>query len=99
MIVRNAIRTVQPRPANPKRFLLASGMDELPSLIDRYLEQERVLALPDFERFVIVMTVLEHYSVGDCALLLGRSFREIQSARTQGLGRLRGLFYVSKSPK
>jgi hypothetical protein len=42
---------------------------------------ESILDLPEFDRFVFVICVLERYSVHDCALLLGRSPREINEAR------------------
>lgn len=44
-------------------------------------EFELVLDLPDVERFVFVICVLEGYSPHDCALLLGRSPREIDEVR------------------
>ena len=37
--------------------------------------------LPEFDRFVFIMCVLERYSVHDCALLLGRSPRDVNEAR------------------
>jgi hypothetical protein len=42
---------------------------------------ESILDLPDFERFVFVICVLERYSIHDCALLLGKSPRDIVEAR------------------
>jgi hypothetical protein len=39
------------------------------------------LRLEDFERFVFIMSVLEHYSEHDCVFLLGASGREIRQAR------------------
>jgi DNA-directed RNA polymerase specialized sigma24 family protein len=44
-------------------------------------ESESVLDLPDVDRFVFVICVLEGYSPHDCALLLGRSPREIDEVR------------------
>jgi DNA-directed RNA polymerase specialized sigma24 family protein len=46
------------------------------------------LALEDFERFVFVMSVLEHYSEHECALLLEWSVSEIQKASTGALEKL-----------
>ena len=40
-----------------------------------------ILDLPEFDRFVFVICVLERYSMHDCALLLGRSPRDISEAR------------------
>jgi DNA-directed RNA polymerase specialized sigma24 family protein len=41
--------------------------------------------LPDFVRFVFVLSVLEQYTEHDCAQLLGCSLKEIQSARIRAL--------------
>ena len=49
---------------------------------------EGVLNLEDFERFVFIMFILEHYSDYDCALLLGCSVREILEARARALREL-----------
>jgi len=46
---------------------------------------ESILDLPEFERFVFVICVLERYSIQDCALLLGKSPGEVNEVR----GRLR----------
>ena len=50
---------------------------------------ESIRGLPEFDRFVFVICVLERYSMHDCALLLGRSPREIDEAR-QRVGNPRG---------
>lgn len=42
---------------------------------------ESILDLPEFERFVFVICVLEGYSIHDCALLLSKSPRDISEAR------------------
>ena len=42
---------------------------------------ESICGLPEFERFVFVICVLEQYSIHDCALLLGRSPREVNEVR------------------
>jgi hypothetical protein len=44
-------------------------------------ESESVLDPPEFDQFVFVICVLERYSMHDCALLLGRSPRDINEAR------------------
>jgi DNA-directed RNA polymerase specialized sigma24 family protein len=44
-----------------------------------------VLALPDFERFVFVMSVLEHYSAHDSGLLLSCSPGDIREARARAV--------------
>ena len=40
-----------------------------------------ILDLPEFDRFVFVICVLERYSMHDCALLLGSSTRDIDEVR------------------
>ena len=42
---------------------------------------ESILGLPEFERFVFIICVLERYSIHDCALLLGKSPREVSEVR------------------
>jgi hypothetical protein len=42
---------------------------------------ESILDLPEFERFVFVICVLERYSILDCALLLGKPPREVNEVR------------------
>lgn len=49
---------------------------------------EEVVALPAFERFVYVMTVLERFSDQDCKLLLGSTRREILISRLDAMKRL-----------
>jgi DNA-directed RNA polymerase specialized sigma24 family protein len=44
-------------------------------------ESESIFGLPEFDRFVFVICDLERYSMHDCALLLGRSPRDINEAR------------------
>ena len=85
-IIQNAIRELKPRPL-ATQFSLAPPpyVDPLPSDQDRHFELEGVLALADFERFVFVMSVLEHYSEHDCALLLRCSPREIRDARLRAI--------------
>jgi hypothetical protein len=44
-----------------------------------------ILELPAFERFVFVMSVLEHYSDQECSLLLGCTRADVLAARTRAL--------------
>jgi hypothetical protein len=48
---------------------------------DQHVSIKCALKLPDFDRFVFVMSVLERYSDRDCALLLGCSSADIADAR------------------
>jgi hypothetical protein len=47
-----------------------------------------VAALPSFERFVFVMSVLERYSEQECSLLLGCTRAEVIDARSRALREL-----------
>jgi DNA-directed RNA polymerase specialized sigma24 family protein len=58
---------------------------------------DAVLRLADFERFVFVMSVLEHYSEHDCALLLGCSDREIREGRSRALKELADLRHMERA--
>jgi hypothetical protein len=46
---------------------------------------EAILRLDVFDRIVFVLTVLEKYSVRDCAVLLRRRMPEINAARLRAL--------------
>ena len=91
VIVQNAIREMKPRPihsnsrASDTSF---SDIDQLSSIPERHFALEVVLNLEDFERFAFIMSVLEHFSDHDCALLLGCSVREILEARARALREL-----------
>ena len=81
-IIQSAVRVIHPRPneehtANFGRYdkMLASEPPEIVA----------VLLLDAFERFVYVMSVLEHYSVHDCSLLLGCAQREVVAGRVRAL--------------
>ena len=82
-IIQCAIRVINPRP-----------MEEgAPSTLNTRgntwpVEREEVAAvleLGPFERFVYVMSVLEHYSIQDCSVLLGHPRRDIVDARIRAL--------------
>ena len=91
VIVQNAIRETKPRPIHSNSVLCDisfSDIDELSNAPDRHFALEAVLNLEDFERYVFIMSILEHYSDHDCALLLGCSVREILEARARALREL-----------
>jgi hypothetical protein len=62
-----------------------------------HFEIDAVLRLADFDRFVFVMSVLEHYSEHDCALLLRCSVREIWEGRTRALKELADSHHMEPS--
>jgi DNA-directed RNA polymerase specialized sigma24 family protein len=101
VVIQNAIREMRPRPIHSNSRLSNTSFSEiehLSSAPDRHFALEAVLNLEDFERFVFVMSVLEHYSDHDCALLLGCSIREILEARGRAFGKLMDSSQRSSSP-
>jgi hypothetical protein len=82
-IIQNAVRVIHPRPMGehaPSSF--DSGGS---TLAVEQPETAAVLQLRPFERFVYVMSVLEHYSDLDCSLLLGCTRRDVIAARIRAL--------------
>ena len=86
MIVENAVRIIAPHSNYAGETVPAVHLDlnSKPGTVrpDRALIQS-VLDLPNFERFVFVMSVLEGYSDQDCSVLLGCSLPEIGEARVR----------------
>ena len=91
LIVENAICELKPRPLRSYFSSPATvfpDIAELSSSPRKHFEFEVILGLDDFERFVFVISVLEHYSERNCALLLGCSVSEIRAARTRAVNQL-----------
>jgi DNA-directed RNA polymerase specialized sigma24 family protein len=88
-IIQNAVRAINPRPAEDSRSSPASvdSRSKMPPA-EQPLEIAAVLALEPFERFVYVITVLERYSDQDCSVLLGCSRRDVLAARTRAFQQL-----------
>ena len=87
-IIQNAIRELKPRASRSELSLphpTLTRTDDLSSDAVQHFESDAVLALEDFERFVFVISVLEHYSVHECALLLGCSQQQVREGRTRAL--------------
>jgi hypothetical protein len=83
-IIRGAIEQIRPRLADGDRPPSAfEASDETDST--QPAEILAVVALPSFERFVFVMSVLEHYSDQECSLLLDCNRRDVIAARTRSL--------------
>jgi DNA-directed RNA polymerase specialized sigma24 family protein len=90
-IIQNAIEELKPRPRHSNSPLSATifpNIDELSRGPDGHSEIDAVLGLEDFERFVFVISVLEHYSEQDCALLVGCSVQQVREARARALQRM-----------
>ena len=89
VIIQNAVRVINPRPAEDSRWSPASVDSRSKTLpAEQPLEIAAVLALEPFERFVYVITVLERYSDQDCSVLLGCSRRDVLAARTRAFQQL-----------
>jgi DNA-directed RNA polymerase specialized sigma24 family protein len=91
IIVKNAIYELQPRPRqshSSSPAIVFPYFGQLLSGPDGHFELEAILALEDFERLVFVISVLEHYSVYECALLLESSVAEVRDARSRALEEL-----------
>jgi DNA-directed RNA polymerase specialized sigma24 family protein len=85
-VILNALRVVKPRPADGNgsgRSTSDSVNDNAKTLrVVQQAEIAAVLELDPFERFVYVITVLEHYSDQECSVLLGCTRRAVVAART-----------------
>jgi DNA-directed RNA polymerase specialized sigma24 family protein len=92
MIIQNAIRMIRP---TPERAGMQNQVPAGPSgeavKSESNASIAAVLALPAFERFVFVMSVLERYSDQDCSVLLGCSRHDVVLARTQAAEHLASL--------
>ena len=84
-IILTAIRMVRPRLEDPQRSSVPPKSAG-PTAISR-AEIANIIALPPFERFVFVMSVLECYTEQECSLLLGCTRREAMEARERALRR------------
>jgi len=86
-VIQSAIRMVRPTPLGSGGSAGAQPADGAP-VASGPREIRAVAALPAFERFVFVISVLEGYSVQNCSLLLGCARAQVAAARTRALQRL-----------
>lgn len=98
-IIQNAIRELKPRPSqrNPVSPTVLADIDQFASAPGKHFEIDAVLRLKDYERFVFVLSILEHYSEHDCALLLGSTVAEIREARSRALNELATSLHMDRS--
>ena len=82
-IIQSAVRVIHPRPNEEHTVSNFGRYDKM--LASEPPEFVAVLLLDAFERFVYVMSVLEHYSVYACSLLLGCAQREVVAGRVRAL--------------
>ena len=82
-IIKRAIKAVAPSPNEAHGAAVPvhpqTGKPELDMLV------QAVARLDTFERFVFVLSVLEGYSVSECATLLACTLRDVVSARAAAL--------------
>jgi hypothetical protein len=89
-IVRNAIELVcLPVSVSGALPINGDGADgnsqAVPAATSLHEDISLIEKLPDFERLVPIITVLEHISVQDCALLLARSLKEVCDAQKRAI--------------
>ena len=89
-IVQNAIETIRPRPADNRSSNSISERNTEHALTEPE-ELAGILALPAFDRFAFVLSVLERYSDQECALLLDCSLSVLVE------GRIRAMKQIGKS--
>jgi len=89
-VIRNAIHLVSPpvsaitaRSTNGNRADDTSRVN--PAATSFRMDDSSIEKLPDFDRLVIVITVLEHISIQDCALLSARSPKDVCDAQKRGM--------------
>jgi hypothetical protein len=83
---KNAVRLINPRPI--EEFAPTSFNSSGETQTVEWAELAAVLDLGPFERFVFVMSVLEHYSEHECSILLGCSRQDVIAARIRALQQL-----------
>jgi hypothetical protein len=90
VIVGKAISELNPRRSysNSSSFPSVLSHNQQSSGAIGHFDVETVLRLPDFERFVFVLCVLERYRQHECALLLGCSASEVREARAGAIAEL-----------
>jgi DNA-directed RNA polymerase specialized sigma24 family protein len=82
MIVQNAIQMI--KPANAEAATAGAGQSRKDGAATP-AGVAAITALPAFERFVFVLSVLERYSDQDCSLLLGSTRAQVIAARSRAL--------------
>jgi hypothetical protein len=85
MIIHNAIRLIDPRPADGISILKPATRGSVASL---QAQIAAIVDIPVFERFVFVLSVFERFSDQDCSLLLNCSRGEVTAGRNSALRRI-----------
>ncbi|MGO9339169.1 MAG: hypothetical protein ACLPY1_16865 [Terracidiphilus sp.] len=89
-IVRNAIQLVcLPASVSTAHSMNGDGTgvnsQAVPAATSLHEDISSIEKLPDFERLVLIITVLEHISIQDYALLLARSPKEVFDAQKRAI--------------
>jgi DNA-directed RNA polymerase specialized sigma24 family protein len=82
-IIQNAVRLINPRPVEESAPPSVNSGTETVSV--EHVEVGAILELGPFERFVFVMSVVEHYSEHECVILLSCSRRDVIAARSRAI--------------
>jgi DNA-directed RNA polymerase specialized sigma24 family protein len=87
-VIRNAIRQVLDKENTLYDGIFRDIGSEFPLQPSEYRIEElqeslAILELPDLDRLVFVICVLERYSILDCALLMSKSPKEVNDARVR----------------
>jgi len=88
IVVENAIRDLSPRPTRSNSSSRPSLRTQESTGPNGYLDADSLMGLPDFDRFVFVLRVLERYPENECALLLGSLRSQVREACTCALKKL-----------
>jgi hypothetical protein len=93
MVIRNAIRLVLDTENTMPSYICNevesdSHLQSSGHRIEAVRDSLAILALPDFDRLVFVICVLERYSILDCALLLKRSPKDVNDARVRAINQV-----------
>ena len=96
VIAENAIRELNPRWNYSSSSSVPAVFAHYQQLCgpSRHFDRDSVLGIADFERFVFVLCVLEHYREHECSLLLGCSASEVRDARTRAVAELASICQV-----
>jgi hypothetical protein len=92
-VIRNAIRVVLEMENVMSDNICSEAETDLhlqPSdyRIETLRDSPSILTLPDFDRLVFVICVLEQYSIRDCALLLKSSPKDVDIARVRAINQV-----------
>jgi hypothetical protein len=87
VVIKNAIRLIAPVDKAPTTVLHRGGQEQARrhDQADLRAEISTLLGMPAFDRFVLVMSVLEGYKDLECALLLGCAQATFRTARLDAL--------------